>query len=128
MNVQVTFETEHFRPEPGEDEPTNPGRYGWSLATWLAEQLRTRGVEVVGICPEDFGWILVVSRRPFLLWLSCGNIDGSETEWMVYPVAEPSWIQRLFKRVNPEPALEGLWRQVQELVPMIPGVRNIVWD
>ena len=31
MNVQVTFETDFFRPIPGEDEKTNPGRYGQAL-------------------------------------------------------------------------------------------------
>jgi hypothetical protein len=128
MNVQVTFETDFFRPIPGEDEKTNPGRYGQALAEWFADRLRARGVEVEGSIPEDFGWIVVVSRKPFLLWLSCGNVDGSETEWMVYPVAEPSWIQRLFERINTRPALEGLWRHVREIVPTIPRVRNVVWE
>ena len=87
-----------------------------------------RGLEVEEIIPEDFGWVVVVSRKPFLLWLCCGNIDGSEIEWMVYPVAEPSLIQRIFKRVDTRPALERLWRHVRELVPSIPGVKNITWD
>jgi hypothetical protein len=30
--------------------------------------------------------------------------------------------------VNPEPMLEGLWQHIRALVPVIPGVRNIVWD
>lgn len=127
MNVQVTFETDFFRPSSGDDKKTNPGRYGQALAQWFADHLRAHGVEVEGPLPEDFGWIIVVTRKPFLLWLSCGNVDDSETEWMVYPVAEPSWLQRLFERINTRPALEGLWRHVQELVPTVPEVRNIVW-
>jgi hypothetical protein len=128
MNAQVTFESDRFRPIRGEDEKTNPGRYGQALAQWFADQLRARGIQVERPIPEDFGWIVVVSRKPFLLWLSCGNVDDSETEWLVYPVAEPSWVQRLFDRINTRLALAELWRHVQELVPTIPGVRNVVWE
>jgi len=128
MNVQVTFETDFFRPILGEDEKTNPGRYGQALSQWFADQLRVRGLEVEGVIPEDFGWIVVVARKPFLLWLSCGNVDNSETEWLVHPVAEPSWLQRFFQHIDTKPALEGLWRHVPELVPTIVGVRNIVWE
>src|SRR5262245_48511918 len=110
MNAQVTFESDYFRPTPGEDQKTNPGCYGRSLALWFVEQLRARGLAVEDAIPEDFGWVVVVSRKPFLLWLSCGNVDGSQNEWIVYPVAEPSLMQRLFKRIDTRLALEGLWR------------------
>ena len=36
-NPQVTFQTNFFKPVPGEEEETNPGRYGKALAQWLAE-------------------------------------------------------------------------------------------
>ena len=127
-NPQVTFQTDFFKPITGEEEATNPERYGKALAQWLAEGLKERGVAVAGIVPEDFGWAVVVSRKPFMLWLGCGNTDGSNNEWSVFPVAETSMIQRLFRRVNPAPAIENLRVHLADLAPLIPGVSNVTWE
>ena len=35
-NPQVTFQTDFFKPLPGEEEQTNPGCYGKALAQWLS--------------------------------------------------------------------------------------------
>lgn len=125
---QVTFTADFFKPIAGEEEETNPGRYGKALAQWLAERLKERGVSVEGVIPEDFGWVVMVSRKPFLLWLGCGNTDGSTTEWSVFPVAEITALQRIFKRTDPAPEIEKLKAHLSVLVPSIPGVTNVVWD
>ena len=127
-NPQVTFQTDFFKPIAGEDEESNPGRYGKALAQWLEEKLSERGVAIEGVIAEDFGWVVIVSRKPFKLWLGCGNTDGSTTEWSVFPVAEPSTIQRLFKSANPAPEIEKLRGLLVELVPTIPGVSNVTWE
>jgi hypothetical protein len=119
-NPQVTFQTDFFKPIAGEEEETNSGHCGKALAQWLAEGLKKRGVAVAGIVPEDFGWAVVVSRKPFMLWLGCGNTESSSNEWSVFPVAELSTIQRLFRRVNPASEIEKLRPHLAELVPSIP--------
>jgi len=80
MKAQVTFETDFFQPEPGEEIEVNPGRFGKALAQWLAQQLPSRGMAVEAVIPEDFGWVVMVSRNPFPLWLACGNTEGSTSE------------------------------------------------
>ncbi|MBN8282943.1 hypothetical protein [Zoogloea sp.] len=125
---QVTFTSDFFKPIAGEEEQTNPGRYGKALAQWLAAQLKARGVSVEGVIPEDFGWVVMISRKPFMLWLGCGNTDGSTTEWNIFPVAEVSTIQRLFKRIDPSSEIEELRIHLVELVFAIPGVANVVWS
>jgi len=126
--TQVTFSSEFFKPAPGEDEQTNPGRFGNALAEWLAERLKERGVSIEGVIPEDFGWVVMISRKPCMLWLGCGNTDGSTTEWSLFPVAEPSLLQRIFKSVDPASEIEKLKSHLIELVPLIPGVANVVWE
>lgn len=125
---QVTFTSDFFSPIAGEEAETNPGRHGKALAQWLAAQLQGRGVSIEGIIAEDFGWVVMVSRKPFLLWLGCGNTEGSTTEWTMFPVAELSPLQRIFKRVDPAPAIEALTAHLAVIVPSIPNVTNIVWD
>ena len=127
-NAQVTFQTNFFKPIAGEDEETNPGRYGKALAQWLMERLKQRGVAVEGVIPEDFGWVVMLSRKPFMLWLGCGNTDGSTSEWSVFPVAETTMLQRLCKRADPAPEIERLKAHLSELVLSIPGVSNVVWE
>jgi len=124
---QFTFHTDFFKPIAGEDEQTNPGRYGKALAEWLAERLRERGVSVEGVFPEDFGWVVVMSRKPFVLWLGCGNTEGNVAEWSVFTGTDIPMLQRLFKRVNPAAEIEKLRRHLAELLPSIPGVTNITF-
>lgn len=112
----------------GEEDETNSGRFGKALAQWLAAQLKERGVSIEGVVPEDFGWVVVVSRKPLMLWFSCGNTEGSTNEWTIFPVAEPSMLQRLFKRVDPSSEIERLRGHLAELVSSIPGVANVVWN
>lgn len=128
MNAQVTFETEFFQPVPGEEEKTNPGCYGQALANWLQEQLRARGVSVEEAIPEDFGWVVMTSCKPFKLWLGCRNTNGSVTEWSIFPEAELSLAQRVFGRIDTAPAMEALWQHIKALVPNIPNVRNVMWE
>lgn len=128
MEPQVTFSSEFFKPIPGEDNQTTPGRYGKALAEWLAERLRERGVPIEGVIPEDFGWVVMVSRTPFMLWLGCGNTDGSTTDWSIFPAAEPSLMQRLFRHIDPTSEIEKLKAHLADLVPKIPGVSSVVWE
>ena len=128
MNAQVTFQTSFFKPVPGEDEKTNPGRFGLALAEWLKSQLEGRGVAVEEILPEDFGWVVMVSRKPFKLWLGCGNTEGSTTEWTVFPVAEPTFTQRILKKADTSAAVATLWQHVRALVPQIPDVSSVTWE
>lgn len=128
MRSQVTFTSDFFKPTPGEDEQTNPGRFGKLLAEWLAEHLKARGVPVEDVIPEDFGWVVLLFRKPFTLWLGCGNTEGSTTEWSVFAVAERSLAQRLLRRIDPVSEAEKLMANVAELVPLIPRVSNVTWE
>lgn len=124
---EVTFETDAFRIQTKEEAASNPGRYGKALADWLATELGKRGHAVDQVLPEDFGWLVRLARRPFSLYLVCGNVDGSTTEWAVSAFAEPSMVQQFFRRRQVAGALLDLWSHVQILIPNVPGVTNISW-
>jgi hypothetical protein len=71
---QFWFRSSLFEIEPGEDEETNPLRFGRQLARWLRERLVAEGRAVEEVVPEDWGWCLVVQRKPFLLWVGCVGV------------------------------------------------------
>ncbi|WP_197338082.1 hypothetical protein [Ralstonia solanacearum] len=125
--MQVVFRTPFFQPIEGEDRETNPGVYGKALARWLVDALATRGVTAHDVIPEDFGWAVMVSHEPCLLWFGCGNVDGSTDTWTIFPVAEPSVLQRLFHRVDIDAEAGRLAAHLRALVPGIPQVAEVVW-
>lgn len=128
MKAQVTFESTFFKPVAGEEERTNPGRLGQTLAEWLQGRLLDRGVMAEAPLPEDFGWVVMVSRNPYRLWLGCGNSNGSTNEWSIFPEAELSPMQRLGRGRSAEASVKELWRHVQDIVPTIPSVKGIKWE
>jgi hypothetical protein len=125
----VVFRSSHFAVEPGEDRETNPGIYGKALASWIAERLRTRGVAVeAAIVAEDFGRVIVVQRVPFMLWVGCASLDDSTTEWQLQIAAEFTWFARLFRRVDPAPAIAQVREHLRAIVQEVPGVSDIQWQ
>ncbi|TEU30033.1 hypothetical protein [Alkanindiges illinoisensis] len=82
------------------------------------------------ITAKDFGWVIMLARQPAMLWLGCGNIEGSTTEWTIFLVAEKTLLQRfqqLFKKQSTTLNSQQVWQQVQEIVETIPAVQHIEW-
>lgn len=126
--TQVTFSTNFFQAIADEELYTNQGRLGKSLALWLAEQLRIRQIAVVEVIPEDFGWIIILSRQPIFYWIGCGNVDDELREWTVFLVVEKSIFQRLMRRTLSFADQQFLVYQLKEILTKIPNVSKINWE
>ena len=74
---QFRFRSDLFSVDAREDEETNPFCYGKQLATWVAQKFQEAGYTPEPIIPEDWGWCVMLKRKPFMLWIGCGN-DRSE--------------------------------------------------
>lgn len=59
---------------------------GW-LAKKFSEGTNFENPEVLG---EDWGWCLMLQRKPFPLWVGCGNRFDTTNEWGAFVTAEPS--------------------------------------
>jgi hypothetical protein len=70
---QLWFKSDIFTVEPNEDEETNPFCYGKQLATWVAAKFCAVGYSPEPIIAEDWGWCVMLARKPFLLWIACGS-------------------------------------------------------
>ena len=80
--------TTEFPIQPGEDAQTNPGVFGRTFADYLAAQIRNRGVGIERVIPEDFGYCIMLKRKPLRLWIACSNRAGRTDEWIAFAVAE----------------------------------------
>lgn len=111
--------SQRFQALPGEEEHSNPGRYGKAFASWIAEALESRSELVEGIVPEDFGWCIILRSRPVRYWIACGNREGSQYEWGAYVVARQNLVRRLFKRTNVKPEVDRISRILREILAQV---------
>jgi hypothetical protein len=89
----LSFRSDIFSVDPSEDEETNPFCYGKQLATWVAEKFRSAGYSPEPIIAEDWGWCVMLERKPFQLWVACGN-DRSVFYESVTPEEKLTFVPR----------------------------------
>jgi hypothetical protein len=129
MNKQLWFTSPKFAPAPGEKEKTNPGRFGLALATWIREKFIAQGQAIPeDPIPEDWGWIVMVQRKPFPLWVGCGNEDGNTTRWGLFVKAEPGFFQRGLKQLDPSSSVIALEQQLEGIVKAEPECSDVAWE
>ena len=129
MNKRLSFASEKFKPFPGEDEKTNPGVFGQALAGWVREKLIANGHTFTEEpIPEDWGWVVMIQRKPFRLWVGCGNEVGNFQQWGLFVEAESGLFQKLFKRVDPSPSVAALEQELEKIVRTETGCKNVEWE
>jgi hypothetical protein len=74
MESKFWFKSNQFTLQKGEEDQTNPGCFGKSLAEWLAIEFSKIGYKTK-IIPEDWGWCVMCERGEFLLWIGCASMD-----------------------------------------------------
>jgi hypothetical protein len=116
--------TSAFPIERGEDADTNPGVFGRSLANYVAAQMRARGWHVEGIIPGDFGYSVMLARKPLMLWIACGNRNESTDEWVAFAVAEGGVLKRALGKVNPPAEVDRVSDALGEIMKSAPGVET----
>ena len=127
------FKSTLFDVETGEEEEVNPGRTGRQLARWLKGQLESAGYAGVEVVPEDWGWCVMCSKDPFMLWVGCGNVDEpgepipskEEIIWHCFPHAETGFLKRLFGRIDTGPALAQLDSRLRQILSQEPEITLI---
>lgn len=102
--------------------------YGRQLANWLRERLIEKGYEVEDVIPEDWGWCVMCSRKPYYLWIGCSSVTDYDTAipgdppskenvtWACFATAEVPFLKRLFKSINTEQGLSKLEETLNEII------------
>lgn len=129
------FRSTLFKVVPGEDGETNPYCYGKALATWLKLKLSDCGYDVEEIIPEDWGWCVMCSRKPYLVWVGCGSIVDDDLNedatdppspesivWHCFPVVEVPFLRKVFRAGGARPALERLAEELEKILKVEPGI------
>jgi hypothetical protein len=131
----IWIESTLFEPGPDEDAETNPGIFGKKFAEWIAETLQRSGY-ATEIVTEDWGWCVVCARKPFLLWVGCGNVAREPENiesisapkgitWHCFAVAQVPFWKRLFGRIDPSTAISKLDAQLRASLSAEPGIELV---
>ena len=137
QSTDYCFTSDLFQIEPGEDEQTNPYRYGKQLSHWLSERLSADGYPNTEVIPEDWGWCVMCSRDPFMLWIGCGNSESMEAlenpelfktqpiVWQCFVVAEVPFWKRIFGKPATETSERELNDKLRNLLASEPQIQMI---
>jgi hypothetical protein len=127
----VRFHSVAFTPPDVEPGQINPERYGYALATWVAQRLTERGFEVDVPVPEDWGWLLGVSTDGQVVRIGCGNVEGSVTEWLIWmDVVRTGFFARLLRRggaVREPNAVYGIAAAIHSALHASQDAEEIEW-
>ena len=58
----------------------------------------------------------MVQRKPFMLWVGCGNEQGSTNRWSIFVEAEQGFLQKIFRNENPLSLIAELENQLEDIV------------
>jgi hypothetical protein len=129
--TEFYFRSDLFQVEPGEDNETNPQRYGKQLSQWLKMKLEKRGYPIEEVIPEDWGWCVMCQRQPYSLWVGCGNMDesesvsvgkGNEITWQCFVVAEVPFLRKFFGRPNTAEGINKLTMELEKVLASEPRI------
>ena len=121
---QLLFRSALFRPEPGEDEATNPGIFGRSLAVWVGREL-VPGFAPADVIPEDFGWLVPVPDPDHSLYVACASTDETAREWRVMVFAERGMRSRLLRRGKHAESVATLFERLQDRLTREAGIDGV---
>jgi hypothetical protein len=124
----VTFQSELFPAYPGEEDETNPGRFGKRLAEFLVVGLRKAGITCKAPGPEDWGWRIDVQNEAFPLWIGIGVEDGSSESFICYVEPGEPVIRRFFKKIETRGPVEAVQKAMDAALKEEPGVRELRWQ
>jgi hypothetical protein len=122
------FASPYFKVETGEDDKTNPGIYGQSLARWIAAQLRARGAAgIKDPIAEDWGWCVVVKTSPVKLNVAVSNVEESTTRWRVFAFAERGLLQMFKGGGDLKREVTALREQLAAVLQDVPEMSDLTW-
>ena len=137
MQTRVEFKSRAFPKYPNEDEEAvNETRWGKCLAEYLRDNLPAYGVPTEDILCEDWGWLVYIRNEAFPLWIGCGPMDDCaeppKTDDLIgfslFVVAEPKLLQRIFKKVDTQPAIDKVTTALRAMITASDQFEDPQWS
>ncbi len=127
MKSHLEFTSTAFPAYPGEDKEINPGIFGKRLAEFLAEGLREQGFKVLGVGPEDWGWMVEIENQEFPLWIGCANYEDNENGFQCFIEPSKPFVRKWFSKIETGPTVEKLAAALEAVLLQSGKVSQLRW-
>lgn len=127
MRSQLEFMSDAFPPNPDEENTVNPGRFGESLARFLAAQLPLHGYQVRNVYAEDWGWCVELHHEPFALWIGCGNQEETENGFLCFVEPSRPFIRKWFRKYDTRSIVDQLRTTMERILQDSGKIRELRW-
>ena len=107
------FKSSAFAIEPDEDQYTNPSIFGKALSQWLSVQLRAKGIPAGEVIPEDFGWCILITAKPYALFVVCASAEEEPNHWKVFAFCEGGFISRILGKDQDSQLVASLFENLK---------------
>ncbi len=129
MKTHIEFISKSFPAYKEEDDLINPGIYGKRLAEFLSSELIKCNFNVLCVFNEDWGWVIEIKNKDFLLWIGCSNYELVNGEDGFLCFIEPSKpiIRKWFKKFKTVEIVDSLAKTIEDILINSRKVTNIRW-
>ena len=127
QSALLHFESSAFAIDPAEAEATNPGIFGRSLAEWVGDRLRERGLPAEAVIAEDFGWCVPVRLTPHAVYVACASEEETPGawRWQLFVFAEGGLLTRLFGADTRPDAVRRVFTATRQALEASPDIQNL---
>ena len=127
MRTHAEFASLAFPASLGEEEGTNPSRFGKQLAGFLAQGLPSHGFTVTNVGAEDWGWMVALENEAFPLWVGCGNYEEFENGFLCFIEPSKPIVKKWFSKIDATPTVEKLASALEALLQGSGKVSKFRW-
>ena len=128
MRKVIEFKSEKFPPYEGEEEETNAGLWGRRLAEYLQAKLPEFGISVLGIGPEDWGWMVELESNDFPLWIGCGHQDGLDDQFFCFVEPSKPFIRKWFRKIDTTGQVNRATEALLNLLEADAEIHDVRWS
>jgi hypothetical protein len=101
--------------------------WGKRLAEYMSQKLQERGIKLLEIIAEDWGYYLPIQNEGFRLALCCGHQYGDNDQFIIFTDPQAPKVRKLLRVIDATSQLTKLVNAVKEILENDPGIYEIEW-
>ena len=114
MKTEFYIKSDLFQAYPEEENEINPGRFGKRLAEFIKDILEKDNIEVADLYATDYSFELRLDQFEFSVYITTGNIDGKENEFLISISPKGEFKRKLFKKIPTKETISKVYETIEK--------------
>jgi hypothetical protein len=121
---RIEFESSEFLPFLPEEAQSNPGVYGFELASWLSRGLAKKNLATPYPLQEDWGWLIEHAPDDVVRLVGCSSVCG---EGEGYEGKSITWSIFVEQKKSAKESARAITEQLQRAISALLEGEQIAW-